>query len=283
VNIDREPLILTALTVGVLSLAMAWSAATASAQEPSVAIIAPAEGEVLPGPTVTVQVTVSGFDLRPPIQEGREPNAGHIEYFLDAAPSYDEPTPLGEDNIIHSGRFSETFGDVSPGEHTVSVCLAYDDHTCIGPSLTDSVRITVGQPSPTPEPTPSPTPEPTLSPTPEPPSPTPEPPSPTPEPPSPTQQPATPTPTPEPTLNGMPHETPSPVVTATPTPTPRPMPRGPEPTPTAAAGLAPPIRDDDSSARSVDWALGLACIGVVGLVALAWLTLLGARWPIVRR
>jgi hypothetical protein len=81
----------------------------------------------------------------------------------------------------------------------------------------------------------------------------------------------------------MPHETPSPVVTATPTPTPRALPRGPEPTPTAAAGLAPPIRDDDSGARSVDWALALACIGVVGLVALAWLTLLGVRWPIVRR
>ena len=266
---------------------MVWSAATASAQEPSVAITAPAEGEVLPGPTVTVQVTVSGFDLRPPIQEGREPNAGHIEYFLDAAPSFDEPTPLGEDNIIHSGRFSETFGDVPPGEHTVSVCLAYDDHTCIGPSLTDSVRITVGQPSPTPEPTPSPTPEPP-SPTPTP-EPTPEPSSPTPEPPPPTPQPATPTPTPEPPLNGMPHETPSPVVTATPTPTPTPtpraLPRGPEPTPTTAAGLAPPFLEDDSGARSVDWALALACIGVVGLVALAWLTLLGARlrWPTVKR
>jgi len=255
---------------------MVWSAATASAQEPSVAITAPAEGEVLSGPAVTVQVTVSDFDLRPPIQPGREPNAGHIEYFLDAAPSFDEPTPLGEDNIIHSGRLSETFENVPPGEHTVSVCLAYDDHTCIGPSLTDSARITVGEPSPTPEPTPSPTPEPTLSPTTEPPSPTPESPPPTP-------QPATPTPTPEPTLDGMPDETPSPVVTATPTPTPRPMPRGPEPTPTAAAGLAPPILEDSSGARSVDWALALACIGVVGLVALAWLTLLGVRWPIVRR
>jgi hypothetical protein len=47
--------------------------------------------------------------------------------------------------------------------------------------------------------------------------------------------------------------------------------------------MAPPILEDSSSARSVDWALALACIGVVGLVALAWLTLLGVRWPIVRR
>ena len=95
---------------------------------------------MLPGPDVTVEVTVGGFDLRPPLQETREPNAGHIEYFLDVAPTFDQPTPLGEDNIIHSGRFSETFAGVTSGEHTVSVCLAYDDHTCVDLSLTDSVR-----------------------------------------------------------------------------------------------------------------------------------------------
>jgi hypothetical protein len=93
---------------------------------------------VLPDPDLTVQVAVSGFDLRPPLQETREPNAGHIEYFLDVPPTFDQPTPLGEDNIIHSGRFSETFAGVAPGEHTVFVCLAYDDHTCVDPSLTDS-------------------------------------------------------------------------------------------------------------------------------------------------
>jgi len=270
---DRESLVLAAVTAGVLSLAIAWSLAIASAQAPTISISAPTEGEMLPGPDVTVHVTVSGFDVRPPIQEGREPNAGHIEYFLDVAPTFDQPTPLGEDSIIHSGRFSETFAGVPPGEHTVSVCLAYDDHTCIDPSLTDSARVTVGQASPTPQPTATPeaTPEPTA-----------EPPSPTPEPPPPTQPPATPTATAEPVLDGVTEETPSPTATARPSPTPPPTP-GLEPTSTPVAGLAPSTFEDTANARSIDWALALVCVGVVGLVALGWLTLIGARWPIGKR
>ena len=255
---------------------MAWSVATASAQEPSVAITAPAEGEALPGPDLTVQVAVSGFNLRPPLQETREPNAGHIEYFLDIPPTFDQPTPLGEDHIIHSGRFSETFASVPPGQHTVSVCLAYDDHTCIDPSLTDSVPVTVGQP-----PTPELTPEPTLTPeaTPEPPPPTPELPPPTAEPSTPTPPPATPAPTEEPALDGMTEETPAPAATAGSSPTPKATPPGPEPTFTPMAGLAPSTLVDSGNARSVDWALALACVSVVGLVALGWLTLLAVRRP----
>ena len=218
---------------------------------------------MLPGPDLTVQVAVSGFDLRPPLQEGREPNAGHIEYFLDTAPTFDEPAPLGETNIIHSGRFSETFAGVPPGEHTVSVCLAYDDHTCIGSSLTDSARVTVGQSSPTSEPTLTP--------------------EATPEPPPPTPPPPAPTPTEEPVLDGMTEETPSPTATATSSPTPRPTPPALEPTSTPMAGLAPSTLADSSNARSIDWALALACVSVVGLVAVGWLTLLGVRRPISRR
>jgi len=270
VNTDKESLILTALAVGALSLAMAWSLATAGALESSsIAMTAPTEGEVLPGPDLTIQVTVTGFDLRPPLQETREPNAGHIEYFLDTPPTFDQPTPLGDDSIIHSGRFSETFASVAPGEHTVSVCLAYDDHTCVDPSLTDSARVTIGQPSPSPEPTATP------QATPEPPTPTPEPPPPTVEPPPPTPPPATPAPTQEPVLDGMNEETPSPTATPRSSPTPP----GPDPTFTPMAGLAPSTLADSSNARSVDWALALACVSVVGLVALGWLTLLAARRP----
>jgi hypothetical protein len=264
--------------VAVLSLAMAWSAATAGAQEqPSIVITAPVEGEVLPGPDLTVQVVVSGFEIRAPLQETREPNAGHIEYLLDTPPTFDQPMPLGEDNVIPSGRFSETFANVPLGEHTVSVCLAYDDHTCIDPSLTDSALVTVGQPSPTPELTP----EPTLTPevTPGPPPPTPELPSPTLEPPAPTPPPTTPTPTQEPVLDGMTEETPLPIATAKPSPTPQATLPGPEPTSTPMAGLAPSTLANSGNARNVDWALALACVSVVGLVALGWLTLLAARRP----
>jgi len=269
VGTDRKSPVLAALAVGTLGLAMAWSVAGVGAQEPpSIAIIAPTEGEVLPGPAVTVEVTVGGFDLRPPLQETREPNAGHIEYFLDVAPTFDEPTPLGEDSIIHSGRFSETFASVSSGEHTVSVCLAYDDHTCIGPSLTDTARVTVGQPSPTAEATPAPEATPLQ---------TPEPPPPTPDLPPPTPTPATLTPTEGPGLDGITEETPSPTATCSPTPGPTPL--GPEPTSTGVPGLAPSTFGDSGNARSVDWALAVAAVTVVGLVALGWLTILGVRRP----
>jgi hypothetical protein len=271
VNTNRESLVLAALAVGLLGLALVWSAADAGAQEPpSIAITAPAEGEVLPGPDVTVEVTVSGFDLRPPLQETREANAGHIEYLLDVAPTFDQPMPLGEDNVIPSGRFSETFASVLPGEHTVYVCLAYDDYTCIDPSLTDSARVTVGQPSPTVEATP--TPEAT-------PSPTPEPPPPTPEPPSPTPPPATPAPTEEPMLDGLSEETPSPCATATPSPTPLRPPLGPVLISTPVAGLAPSTFEDSGNARSLDWTLALAGASVVAIVAMGWLILLGVRQP----
>ena len=250
---------------------MAWSVAGAGAQEPpSITITAPVDGEALPGPDLTVQVAVSGFDLRPPLQETREPNAGHIEYFLDVSPTFDQPTPMGEPNIIHSGRFSETFAGVPPGEHTVSVCLAYDDHTCIDPSLTDSATVSVGLPSPTPEPTTAP-------------SPTPEPPSSTPEPPAPTPPPVTPTPTQEPELDGRTAETPSPTATPRSSPTPRPTPPALEPTSTPVAGLAPSTLADSGNARSVDWLLALGCVSVVALVAMAWLTLAGVRRPIDKR
>jgi hypothetical protein len=276
VNADKELSVRIALAIALFGLAMAWPAPIARAQEPpSITITAPVDGALVPGPDITVEVTVSGFALRPPLQETREPNAGHIEYFLDVPPAFDQPTPLGEDNILHSGRFSETFAAVSPGEHTVYVCLAYDDHTCIGPSLTDSARVTLGQASPTPEPTPEPTstPEATREPT-STPQATPEPP-PTATPPPPTPPP----PTQQPILDGMTAETPSPTATATASPTPPPTPRPLGPTSTPAAGLAPPTHDEGGNARSLDWVLTLACISVVGIVALGWLTLMGVRWP----
>jgi hypothetical protein len=248
-------------------------AAIAGAQEPpSITITAPAEGEVLPGPDLTVQVAVSGFTFRLPCEatgscdeSAREPNAGYIEYFVDVPPAFDQPTPLGEDNIIHSGRLSETFTGVAPGEHSVYVCLAYSEHTCIGPSLVDSVRVTVGQPPPTPEATP-----------------TTEPPPPTPEPPPPTEPPATPLPTEEPVLDGLTEQTPSPTaaVTASPSPTPRATPPAPS---TPLPGLAPSTFADTGNARSVDWALALACASVVALVAVGWLTLMGVRRPSGKR
>jgi len=240
------------------------TSAVASSEEPSVVITSPADGAVLDGPNIVVEIEVSGFTMRPPLEPVREANTGYVIYFLDVAPAFDQPTPLGEDLIIHSGRLSETFFGAAAGQHTLYVCLAYDDHTCIDPALTDSVQITVGQPPPTEVPTAEPTPEPTPE---APPEPTEEPPPETPPPavtPEPTPEPPAETPTP--TSTPEPSPTPAP---AKPIPTPRPLrPTPVSPTETPNPGLAPGTPDDDSGGDNLAWlyggvgaAVGIALVG----------------------
>jgi len=229
-------------------------------EEPSIVITAPAEGEVLPGPDITVSVAVSGFTISLPMEPKREPNKGHIAYFLDVEPFFDLPTPLGNDNIIHSGRTSETFAGVADGEHVIYVCLVYDDNTCIDPALTDSLRVSVGAPPPTTTPSPEATP-------------TPEPPQETPTPPPPT-----PSPTEEPPPLETPVQTKTPLASPTaappqPTPTTQP-PTALPPTPTAtpAAGVAPGTARESETGFSI-WYAGVAgavALIVVGALALWW-------------
>jgi len=244
---------LTLLATGFL---LALGAGQGLAQEgPSVVITAPAEGEVLPGPDITVSVALSGFTISLPLEPKREPDKGHIAYFLDVAPFFDLPTPLGDDNIIHSGRLSETFVDVADGEHTIYVCLAYDDNTCIDPALTDSVRVSVGQPLPTPTPSPEATP--------------------TPEPPQ--ETPAPPPPTPAPTEAPPPQETPvqaeTPPASLTPAP-PKPSPTTRLPTPgpltpaaTPASGIAPGTAGGESEGDGFPWLYIVVGAGAAALAA----------------
>jgi len=241
---------LTLLATGVL---LALGAGQGLAQEePSIVITAPAEGEVLPGPDITVSVAVSGFTISLPMEPKREPNKGHIAYFLDVEPFFDLPTPLGNDNIIHSGRTSETFFGVAAGEHAIYVCLVYDDDTCIDPALTDSVRVSVGAPPPTPIPSPEATP---------------------------TPPPPTPSPTEEPPPLETPVQTETPPASPTSTP-PKPSPTTQSPTalpltPTATPvpGIAPSTAGESETGFSI-WYAGVAgavALIVVGVLALWWM------------
>jgi len=219
-------------------------------EEPSIVITAPAEGEVLSGPDISVSVALSGFTISLPLEPKREPNKGHIVYFLDAEPFFDQPIPLGEDNMIHSGRPSETFVGVTDGEHTIYVCLAYDDNTCIDPALTDSVRIRVGEPPPTATPSPEATP-------------TPEPPQETPAPPSPT-----PTEEPPPLETAVQTETPSASPTPTPSkPSPTALPLTPAATP--APGAAPSAADGEPDGGGLAWWYIVVGAGAAALAAIA--------------
>jgi hypothetical protein len=239
-------LLLQAPILLAMALLLALAAGKSLAQEePSIVITAPAEGDVLSGPDITVSVALSGFTISLPLEPAREPNKGHIAYFLDVEPFFDSPIPLGEHSIIHSGRFSETFVGVADGEHTIYVCLVYDDNTCIDPALTDSVRVSVGE-SPPPV-TPSAEATPTL-----------EPPQETPTPPPPT-----PTPTEEPPVS----PTPAP---PKPSPTVRPPTAVPlTPEATLAPGMAPDTADSGSDADSLAWLYIFAVTGIAALAAVA--------------
>jgi len=228
-------------------------------EEPSIVITAPAEGEVLPGPDITVSVAISGFTINLPQEPKREPNTGHIVYFLDVEPFFDLPVPLGEDNIIHSGRPSpgrpsETFVGVADGEHAIYVCLVYDDNTCIDPALTDSVRVSVGAP-------PTAVPSPEATPTPEPPQETPTPPPPT----------LAPTEEPPPLETPVQAETPPASPTpAPPTPSPTTQPPTalpPTPTATPVPGIAPGTAGGESEGDGFPWLYIVAGAGGAALAA----------------
>jgi hypothetical protein len=223
-------------------------------EEPSIVITAPVGGEVLSGPDIAVSVALSGFTISLPLEPRREPNEGHIVYFLDVEPFFDLPTPLGDDNIIHSGRFSETFVGVADGEHTIYVCLVYDDNTCIDPALTDSVAVSVGEPLPTASPSPE------ATPTPEPPQETPVPPLPTP---SPTEPPPLETPVEEGTPSASPTSAPlEPSLTAQP---PTAMPLTPAGTP--SPGMAPGTAGDESDGGGLPWLYIVVGAGSIVLAA----------------
>ncbi|UCH86405.1 MAG: hypothetical protein JSU97_07710 [Dehalococcoidia bacterium] len=236
------------LLATVLLLALTVSHGLAQ-EEPSVVITAPAEGEVLSSPDITVNIALSGFTISLPLEPKREPNTGHIVYFLDVEPFFDLAVPLGEDSMIHSGRFSETFVGVADGDHTIYVCLVYDDNTCIDPALTDSVRISVGEAAPTV------TPSPEVTPTPEPPQDTP-----------------TPPPTPSPTEEPPPAETPAQTETPPASPTVRPPTTVPlTPAATSIPGMAPDTADGRETDFPVWWYGGV--VGIVTLVAIVTLAL----------
>ena len=244
-----ERLCWSGLALLATALLLALTAGRGLAQEePSIVITAPAEGEVLSGSDITVSVALSGFTISLPLEPKREPNRGHIAYFLDVEPFFDLPTPLGDENIIHSGRLSETFVGVADGDHTIYVCLVYDDNTCIDPALTDSVQISMG------EPLPPATPSAEATPTAEPPQETPLPPSPMP---SPTEEPS-------------PVETPAQTETPPASPTVRPATTvPPTPTATSAPGIAPDTAESESDRDSLAWLYIFAVTATAALAAVA--------------
>ena len=94
-------------------------------------------------------ITVTGTTLVPAANATRLEDL-HVHYVLDGDPatlaSGAAPIPAGNPNIVHSGATSNTFMDVAPGPHKVTVILGLSNHVAVQPPVAPSVSFTVGAP-----------------------------------------------------------------------------------------------------------------------------------------
>ncbi len=112
----------------------------------SITITEPQEGATVTGPSVTISVDVTNFELVEMLGEDTVEGQGHIHYFMDVMP----PTTPGEPAITEPGTYaatanmSYTWSNVTEGQHTFYALLANNDHTAVQPPVWDSVNVTVG-------------------------------------------------------------------------------------------------------------------------------------------
>jgi Domain of unknown function (DUF4399) len=116
------------------------------AQQAQVTISSPADGATLSGPDVNVTINVSGTTLVPAAQATKLEDL-HVHYMLDVDPgpylAGTTPVPQGNPNIVHSGSTSNTFSNVAPGSHTLTVLLGFADHRAVQPPVAPKVTFTV--------------------------------------------------------------------------------------------------------------------------------------------
>src|SRR5439155_154526 len=117
-------------------LAASFSASTAKAAAPTLTILSPSDGALVPGgDPVVVRFAVSDFTM---VQPGRAgpiggPNEGHARAFLDG-------------QVVRLVTDLEPFSLFVPsGPHTIRMQLFADDGTPLSPDVSASVGITATQ------------------------------------------------------------------------------------------------------------------------------------------
>ena len=119
-------------------------AAAATAANPTVAILEPAEGAEITGTSVAVRLTAEGVEIVPAGE--LVPGTGHHHLYLDAdLTQADAPVPSVPGQIIHLGTgVSEyTFENVAPGTHRLITVVADGLHVPLKPWVVDTVTFTV--------------------------------------------------------------------------------------------------------------------------------------------
>jgi len=79
----------------------------------------------------TVQVNVAGVEMVDPaaVKETPKEGQGHLHYQVDNGP------------VVATTATKLSFHDLSPGQHTIVVMLAGNDHSPVGPKTTLNVTV----------------------------------------------------------------------------------------------------------------------------------------------
>jgi LPXTG-motif cell wall-anchored protein len=133
-----------------LLLSLGFAETALAQSQPQIVITAPANGATVAGPNVAVSITVTGTTLVPAANATRLEDL-HVHYVLDGDPttlaSGAAPIPAGNPNIVHSAATSNSFTDVAPGPHKVTVILGQSNHVAVQPPVAPSVSFTVAAPA----------------------------------------------------------------------------------------------------------------------------------------
>jgi hypothetical protein len=113
---------------------------------PTIKILEPTDGSVVPAGNVTVTVEVNDFDLVNKLGQTNMEGEGHIYYYMDAA----VPTAPGKPAISAPGTYvltentNYTWQNVSAGMHNFSVQLVNNDNTPLKPPVLslNTVKVT---------------------------------------------------------------------------------------------------------------------------------------------
>jgi hypothetical protein len=114
---------------------------------PSMVILTPRDGAIVPAGNVTVTAQVSNFNPVSKLGGANVSREGHFIYYLDV----DAPSVPGVPATTTPGSFASTadtaytWANLAAGTHTFSVELVNNDNTPLDPAVKTKITVTVGQ------------------------------------------------------------------------------------------------------------------------------------------
>jgi hypothetical protein len=126
--------------MAVLMIGMLAGATGAQAKKPTVKLLFPVEGAVVPVGEITIRMTVAGAQIAP-ADETHVARTGHFHLYLDKVPEHvGRPIPKGVEGIVHTAETSYKL-KVTQGIHTLVLLWAHGDHIPFNPWVSDTVMF----------------------------------------------------------------------------------------------------------------------------------------------